>query len=93
MQGQQNGKYTERHGQQNFKKNLWNLNVGGTGSATGASGVQVNEKWSSSDAVRCVAQCQRDSDIIINKEDRIFMSQLILEYMQRHADVVNLNSI
>ena len=47
-----------------MKAGLRNLNVGGTGSATGASGVQVNDKSNSFGAMHCVVQCERDSDMI-----------------------------
>jgi hypothetical protein len=76
-----------------MKVGLRNLNVGGTGPATGASGVQVNDKRNCFDAVHPVAQCERDCDVIIDEDDQIFVSQLILESTQRHANVVNLSNI
>jgi hypothetical protein len=52
--------------------------VGGTGSAPGVSDVQVKDKWNCFDAMHCVAQCERDCDVLINEEERIFISKLIL---------------
>jgi len=43
--------------------------------------------------MHCVAQCERDCDVIVNEEERIFISKLILESMQRHSTVVNFNNI
>jgi hypothetical protein len=64
-----------------MKDGLRNLNVGGTDSVTGASAVQVIEKWNCFDTMHCVAECEWDSDVIVNEEGRIFTSQLVLESM------------